>query len=210
MPLLTDCTAAQQYFQAVLSTSRRHHATGSTTSCALMWVGQLSLRLAPGTGARRLHIVSNSASSSSGSTPSDASNALPPPPPALQPAAVARTTAQAPLQQQAAPWSLSNYYTKKLARQMDSLGNIVSSAETVAASPGWTADAQLRLAAEVLSAELQQDASELLHQASKFTCHVEMAAGWRCRGLLSICSVRPTWLGHSCMASWAVALACLQ
>ncbi|KAL4451439.1 hypothetical protein ABPG77_009511 [Micractinium sp. CCAP 211/92] len=50
---------------------------------------------------------------------------------------------------------------------MDSLGNIVSSAETVAASPGWTADAQLRLAAEVFSAELQQDASELLHQVQQ-------------------------------------------
>lgn len=65
-------------------------------------------------------------------------------------------------QQAAAPWALSNYYTKKLSRETDSLGNIMSSPDTIAAAPGWTPDAQLRLAAEALAAELQQDAGALL------------------------------------------------
>lgn len=134
-----------------------------------MWVGQLCLGLAPGAGGSRSRSISAGASNSSGA-PSSASSSPPPPPPtpAQQPRpAAARGTAPAPSQQQAAPWSLSNYYTKKLARQTDSLGNILSSADTIAAAPGWTPDAQLRLAADALSAELQQDAAELLEQASE-------------------------------------------
>ncbi|EFN52616.1 expressed protein [Chlorella variabilis] len=57
------------------------------------------------------------------------------------------------------PWVLANYYTKKLERRTDSLGNISSSPDTIAEGPGWTREAQLRLAAQALAAELQQDAA---------------------------------------------------
>ncbi len=48
----------------------------------------------------------------------------------------------------------------------DSLGNMISSPETIAAAPGWTADAQLRLSAEMLAPVIQKDAAVLLDQAS--------------------------------------------
>ncbi len=47
----------------------------------------------------------------------------------------------------------------------DALGNILSSPDTIAQAPGWTPDAQLRLAAEALAPQLQQDADLLLDQA---------------------------------------------
>ena len=83
----------------------------------------------------------------------------PPPPPPLPP----------PLQQeqQAAPWAMSTYYTKKLERRTDALGNIISSADTVAAPPGWSRDSQVQLAAQALSAELGSDAAALLEQARR-------------------------------------------
>lgn len=81
------------------------------------------------------------------------------------------------------PWVLANYYTKKLERRTDSLGNISSSPDTIAEGPGWTREAQLRLAAQALAAELQQDAAVLLDQAR------HPPAAWRCdRGF-------PTLLG---------------
>jgi hypothetical protein len=43
---------------------------------------------------------------------------------------------------------------------------MASSPDTIAAAPGWTPDAQLRLAAEVLAPELQQDAAALIDKAS--------------------------------------------
>lgn len=48
----------------------------------------------------------------------------------------------------------------------DALGNILSSPDTIAQAPGWTPDAQLRLAAETLAPQLQQNAELLLEQAS--------------------------------------------
>jgi hypothetical protein len=66
-----------------------------------------------------------------------------------------------------APWSISPYYTKKLTRQTDALGNIISEPDAVAAAPGWTPDAQLRLAAAALAPELQRDAEELLDKARR-------------------------------------------
>lgn len=54
--------------------------------------------------------------------------------------------------------------TKDLDHAADALGNMISSPETIAAGPGWTPDAQLRLAAEVLAPELEQDAATLLEQ----------------------------------------------
>ncbi|KAL4420606.1 hypothetical protein ABPG75_010288 [Micractinium tetrahymenae] len=127
-----------------------------------MLAGQLSLRLAPGADAPRSRTRSACASASSSGAPSGASNGTPAPPPAQPPTGPAATDPS--MQQRPAPWSLSNYYTKKLSRQTDSLGNILSSADTIAAAPGWTPDAQLRLAADVLSAELHRDAVELLEQ----------------------------------------------
>lgn len=64
-----------------------------------------------------------------------------------------------------APWRISTYYTKKLRRQTDELGNIVNNPDAVAPAPGWTPDAQLRLAAEALAPELRQEAEELLDKA---------------------------------------------
>lgn len=59
----------------------------------------------------------------------------------------------------------------------DSLGNILSSPNTIAEAPGWTPDAQLRLAAEALAPQLQQDASTLLDQ---------VGVGWA--GMAVVCS----------------------
>lgn len=44
----------------------------------------------------------------------------------------------------------------------DALGNMASTPDTIAAAPGWTPDTQLRLAAEVLSQELEQEPEVLL------------------------------------------------
>eukprot|EP00887_Chlorella_sp_A99_P001359 scaffold8.g1359.t1 len=73
---------------------------------------------------------------------------------------------QAP-QQEGVPWAVSAYYTKKLERKTDALGNIQSSVETLAVPPAWTPDAQLRLAADALAAQLQSDAETLLDQARR-------------------------------------------
>jgi hypothetical protein len=80
---------------------------------------------------------------------------------AIQPS---RETASASI-----PWQLSSYYTKKLERRTDALGNMIASPDSIAAAPGWTPDAQLRLAAEALAPSLHQDAEALLEQASTTT-----------------------------------------
>lgn len=132
-----------------------------------MWACQHSLWSAPGAGAPRSRTALSSTCNASGA-PTGASAGPPSQsartPTDQPPAGTASGASTAPVQQQAAPWSLSSYYTKKLSRQTDSLGNILSSADTIATSPCWTPDAQLRLAADVLSAELQQDAAQLLDQ----------------------------------------------
>lgn len=48
-----------------------------------------------------------------------------------------------------APWAFAAYYTKKLERRTDALGNIVQDSSTIAEPLNWTADARLALAVKV-------------------------------------------------------------
>jgi len=43
-------------------------------------------------------------------------------------------------------WSIISYYTKKLQRQTDALGEIIQSPDTIAEPLNWTGDAKLQLA----------------------------------------------------------------
>ena len=62
-------------------------------------------------------------------------------------------------------WTITNYYTKKCVRQTDSLGNIISSPETISESPLWRGTHnvnKLLLAANALSQEYGTTKEELL------------------------------------------------
>lgn len=67
----------------------------------------------------------------------------------------------------AAPWQVSNYFTKKSSRPMDSLGNIIDSPDHTAESFAWTTDAKIRVAAMALSEEFRVDAESLVHMVSQ-------------------------------------------
>lgn len=113
------------------------------------------------------------ANSSSGSSAAAGGRTAPPPPPP----AGDGSGMQAAARQQ--PWQMAAYYTKKLERRTDALGNILSSPETIAAAPGWTPDTQLRLAAEALAPQLQQNAAALLDQARLNSLLAELVE-WKC------------------------------
>lgn len=84
------------------------------------------------------------------------------------------------------PWNVMNYYTKKLVRSTDPLGNMLSSPETIAESPLWKGDKQikLKLSAEVLAKELNTTPEDLLQKL------LELEAALP-RGREIICGLRP-------------------
>ncbi|KAI8477007.1 MAG: hypothetical protein J3K34DRAFT_515981 [Monoraphidium minutum] len=53
-----------------------------------------------------------------------------------------------------APWEITNYYTKKLERRTDALGNIIKDPSAIAEPASWTPDARLALAVKVVAGEL--------------------------------------------------------
>lgn len=64
-------------------------------------------------------------------------------------------------------WSIGSYYTKKLERNTDSLGNFIEDPSTTAESAFWTSDAKLRLAADTLSSSLSVPSDTLLHNVQQ-------------------------------------------
>eukprot|EP00878_Enallax_costatus_P033630 GHUV01037166.1.p1 GENE.GHUV01037166.1~~GHUV01037166.1.p1 ORF type:complete len:112 (+),score=31.53 GHUV01037166.1:306-641(+) len=68
--------------------------------------------------------------------------------------------------QDEAPWVIGNYYPKKLARETDSLGNIVQSDETIAKPLAWNSKTELDLALQVVSRDTGMPVEELSQRVS--------------------------------------------
>jgi hypothetical protein len=62
-----------------------------------------------------------------------------------------------------APWNIGGYYTKRLKRRTDTMGNLVEDSLDVAEPFAWTPAAKLRLAAATLATELSTTPESLLN-----------------------------------------------